>query len=125
QSLSCIANSNTMSSLDVVIDASPFLSLHRDLVQIASISGSELKVVSFIAAFLEARNFTLIKQPMDGGKENRFNILAYPASLSSQQPEVILTSHIDTVPPFIPYALSHVDSQNNSTNDKDNIRIAG
>ena len=125
QSPLSIANTNTMSSLDSVIDASPFLSFHRDLVQIESISGSELQVGSFIVDFLEARDFTVIKQPVDGGKENRFNILAYPASLSSQQPEVILTSHIDTVPPFIPYSLSCVDSQNNNTNDKDNIRIAG
>lgn len=114
-----------MSSLDSVIDASPFLSFHRDLVQIESISGGELQVGSFIVDFLESRNFTVIKQPVDGGKEDRFNILSYPASLSSQQPEVILTSHIDTVPPFIPYSLSRVDSQNNDTNDRDNIRIAG
>ncbi|ODM23523.1 putative carboxypeptidase [Aspergillus cristatus] len=111
-------NSGVMGSLDDIINASPFLSFHRDLVQIESISGNESHVGEFIVNFLEERDFTVTKQPVG---DDRFNILAYPASRS--HPEILLTSHIDTVPPFIPYSLSRID--NTSSNDKKNIRIAG
>ncbi|PYI23378.1 peptidase [Aspergillus japonicus CBS 114.51] len=97
-----------------IIDASPFLSFHRNLVQIPSVSGNETAVGLFLADFLEAHNFTVIKQPVPAGNQatdtptdtNRFNIFAYPASSPSQdRPEILLTSHIDTVPPFLPYTL--------------------
>lgn len=110
-----------MDSLDDIINASPFLSFHRDLVQIESISGNESHVGDFIVNFLEKRDFTVTKQPVGDESSKRFNILAYPASRS--HPEILLTSHIDTVPPFIPYSLSLVDKT--SSNDKKNIRIAG
>lgn len=111
-----------MTSLDNVISDSPFLSFHRDLVQTESISGNEAQAGDLIVNFLVARNFTVEKQPV--GKDNdsnRFNILAYS---KNQQPKVLLTSHFDTVPPFIPYSLSRIDDDKNAT-DKNNIRIAG
>lgn len=107
-----------------IINASPFLSFHRDLVQTESITGNEAQVGSLVVEFLEAHNFTVIKQSVNSADASRFNILAYPGSLGSQQPEILLTSHIDTVPPFIPYSLSHVDNDS-SNNSKENIRIAG
>ncbi|PWY62545.1 peptidase [Aspergillus eucalypticola CBS 122712] len=106
-----------------IIDASPFLSFHRDIVQIPSVSGNETAVGTFVAQFLESHNFTVIKQPVPSsskGDPNRFNIFAYPSTSPSQdRPEILLTSHIDTVPPFIPYGL-HDDANNNS-----NILISG
>lgn len=114
-----------MGSLDDIINVSPFLSFHRDIVQIESISGNESHVGEFIVNFLEARDFTVTKQPVGDEESNRFNILAYPASLS--HPEILLTSHIDTVPPFIPYSLSRIDNDSSTSenNDKKNFRIAG
>lgn len=121
--------------LDDVIAASPLLSFHRDLVQIESVTGDEKDVGDFIIRFLEARNFTVEKQivPYQGdgagkGKE-RFNIYAYLAS--NPAPEILLTSHIDTVPPFIPYSLSlpssteEVESDGTETFNRDEILISG
>ncbi|KAL4808534.1 putative carboxypeptidase [Aspergillus unguis] len=102
-----------------VIDSSPFLSLHRDLVSIPSVSGNESAVGEFLASFLESHDFTVIKQPVPG-RTARFNVFAYPSS-SGLTPSILLTSHIDTVPPFIPYSLH--DSAD-SDNDED-ITIFG
>lgn len=107
-----------------IINASPFLSFHRDLVQTESISGNEAQVGSLVVDFLQTHNFTVLKQPVNGDDDKRFNILAYPGSLSSRQPEILLTSHIDTVPPFIPYSLSYIDRKKNH-HSKENIRISG
>ncbi|KKK23157.1 hypothetical protein ARAM_006086, partial [Aspergillus rambellii] len=94
-------------SLDDIINASPFLSLHRDLVQIPSVSGNESAVGDFLTEYLEARDFTVVQQPVlaPGSSQPRYNIFAYPSSAGQSPPEILLTSHIDTVPPFIPYSL--------------------
>ncbi|OJJ36731.1 hypothetical protein ASPWEDRAFT_108378 [Aspergillus wentii DTO 134E9] len=100
---------------DSIISDSPFLSFHRDIVEIESISGNEHDIGVFVANFLEARNFTVVKQevsPASSSAKSRFNIYAYPST--NPHPEVLLTSHIDTVPPFIPYALHPND--NNASN---------
>ncbi|KAL5337003.1 putative carboxypeptidase [Aspergillus crustosus] len=111
--LSAHANDPNPESL---IDSSPFLALHRDLVSIPSVSGNESAVGEFLASFLEAHNFTVIKQPVPG-RTSRFNVFAYP-STSPSQPSILLTSHIDTVPPFIPYSV-----HKNTSNDE--ILISG
>lgn len=91
--------------------------------QIESISSNEHNVGEFIANFLRARNFTVIKQAVTSSSrtesQERFNIFAYP---SSNTPEILLTSHIDTVPPFIPYSL---DTDSTTDNDPSTIRISG
>ncbi|KAL2007074.1 hypothetical protein VTN00DRAFT_8512 [Thermoascus crustaceus] len=116
--------------LDDVISASPLLSFHRDIVRIESVTGDEKDVGEFIISFLEARNFTVEKQivPDNAGTgkgKERFNIYAYPASLSA--PEILLTSHIDTVPPFIPYSLSlpSATEEQDETFNRDDILISG
>ncbi|KAE8163183.1 putative carboxypeptidase [Aspergillus tamarii] len=116
-------STGTFNSAEEVINASPFLSFHRDIVQIESISSNEHNVGEFIANFLRARNFTVIKQAVTSSSrtesQERFNIFAYP---SSNTPEILLTSHIDTVPPFIPYSL---DTDSTTDNDPSTIRISG
>ncbi|PKY04037.1 putative carboxypeptidase [Aspergillus campestris IBT 28561] len=112
-------------SLDDVINASPFLSFHRGLVQTSSVSNDEQNAGSFVAEFLESHNFTVIKQPVGNddfttNTQGRFNIFAYPPA--SPSPQILLTSHIDTVPPFIPYSLSH---PSNDSSSPTTIRIAG
>ncbi len=81
------------------------LQLTRDLVQIPSISGLEGEVGVYIADRLEAQGWRVVRQtipPAEGveAKKPRLNVLALPDE--HRAPEVVLTTHIDTVPPFIP-----------------------
>ncbi|KAL1965639.1 hypothetical protein VTN77DRAFT_5316 [Rasamsonia byssochlamydoides] len=110
-----------------IIDQSPLLSFHRDIVEIVSISGNEADVGEFIIQFLQERDFKVEKQVIkevesddDAEKKPRFNIYAYPAS-SPAPPKILLTSHIDTVPPFIPYSLDLPVGRNG----RDDILISG
>ncbi|KAG0158799.1 hypothetical protein PDIDSM_6319 [Penicillium digitatum] len=120
--------SYSQADLDDIISSSPLLSFHRDLVKIESISGNEHDVGLFVAQFLEARNFTVIKQevPPVKGQENtktRYNIYAIPKSYT-QSPSILLTSHIDTVPPFIPYSV-HQPEDSLPTFDPEDLILAG
>ncbi|KAK5061133.1 hypothetical protein LTR84_007675 [Exophiala bonariae] len=109
--------------LSEVISSSPLLSLHRAICEIESVSNHELPVAKLIISFLEAHNFTVQTQsvPLQDTTTDtdttraRWNIYAYPDPLkyggsesetSHPSPKVLLTSHIDTVPPHIPYSLS-------------------
>ena len=74
------------------------LSLHKSLVEIPSISNSEQNVSSFLIDYLSSKNFTVEAQPVAEDRENAF---AY--SGSSRETKILVTSHIDTVPPFWPY----------------------
>ncbi|KAK2882740.1 hypothetical protein FQN49_000052 [Arthroderma sp. PD_2] len=116
------------SEMEKVIASSELLSLHRSLLEISSISDHEQDVGHFLMDYLHSKNFTVEKQYVpfddDTGKTihspRRFNLYAYPEGHSS--PGIILTSHIDTVPPFIPYSLSHPSS---SSIKRDDILISG
>ncbi|KAK4100428.1 Zn-dependent exopeptidase [Parathielavia hyrcaniae] len=91
----------------------PLLTLHRDLVNIPSISGSEADVTLFLEKALTRLNFTVTLQPLPKTATNpaaRFNVIAWPGRDDHTPPagfhdRVLITSHIDVVPPFIPYAL--------------------
>jgi acetylornithine deacetylase len=92
--------------LNQIINKSPLLSFHREIVQIPSISGNEKDVGNFIVDFIRSHNLTVEKQiviPASDTEKERFNIYAY--SGKNRFPGVLLISHIDTVPPFIPYSL--------------------
>jgi len=111
-------------SIDEIISNDPLLSFHRDLVEIESISGNEHDIGLFVAEYLESKNFTVIKQEVEPVKEDqddseplkqRYNIYAYP-STNSEPPSILVTSHIDTVPPFIPYSV-HNPSSTDSVED--------
>ncbi|KAJ5611575.1 hypothetical protein N7528_008680 [Penicillium herquei] len=114
-----------------VINKSPLLSLHRDLIEIPSVSNHEHDIGLFVAEYLESKDFIVVKQevpPMkkkqtddDESIKTRYNIYAYPSSLS-EQPTILLTSHIDTVPPFIPYSTHEPES---TSNTEDDLIIAG
>ncbi|KAF3393644.1 putative carboxypeptidase [Talaromyces pinophilus] len=114
--------SNTI--LDNIIDSSPLLSFHRDIVNIESISGNEADVGDYIIRFLESKNFTVVKQPISTEGQERFNIYAYLGNNSS--PDILVTSHIDTVPPYVPYQLSHPDiADTDGQIDRRAVRIHG
>lgn len=125
--LGTTTSSSSRSSLGNFVNASPLLSFHRDIVQIESITGNEGHVGNFIARFLEARNFTVVKQDLpsasNNGSGNRFNVYAYPSG--NPNPEILLTSHIDTVPPFIPYSVDRIAGSASNSIDSRTLLISG
>lgn len=102
------------------------VSLHKSLIEIESISYNETNVGHFLADYLSSLGFATELQYLPSSnsssssssslsnnnhEENqRFNVLAWPTSArdphSPPQPKVLVTSHIDTVPPYIPYSVS-------------------
>ncbi len=86
-------------------DESPLLSLHRALVEFASISGNEYEVGEYLHTYLTSHSFTVERQHVDpvtaDAESSRFNLLAYFGERHSAR--VLLSSHIDTVPPYWPY----------------------
>ena len=90
------------------------LSFHRSLVEIPSLSGAENDVGNFLIEYLTARDFQAHAQWIPPASNTssteaakpRFNVVAWPGKNRKPQPKVIVSSHIDTVPPFIPYSAS-------------------
>lgn len=121
--------------LSDVIAASSVCSLHRALCEIESISDHEGAVGKLLISILEAHNFTVKKQYVpiqdSNSTEKHFNIFAYPDvskyGISDSvgdykvKPKVLLSSHIDTVPPHIPYSLSLPKSKSS----REDILISG
>jgi acetylornithine deacetylase len=68
--------------------------LARDLVSIPSVTGEEDACCRFIADYLAVRGWEVEKLPVSSG---RFDVFA-----SRGKPEVVLSTHLDTVPPFLP-----------------------
>ncbi len=84
-----------MAKLDPVL-------LTRTLVDIESTTYAEGAVGHYLAEFLEGRQFQIEKTPVDqpqGSKSpaERFNIYA---GMSGQTPDIVLSTHMDTVPPW-------------------------
>ncbi|CAN6601622.1 hypothetical protein TRVA0_001S10638 [Trichomonascus vanleenenianus] len=79
---------------------SKLIDLHRKLVEIPSVSGTEEKVGEFLKEYLENLDYTVETQVLQESPK-QFNIYAYPGQ--KRETRVLLTSHIDTVPPFFPY----------------------
>ncbi|MCJ1455579.1 hypothetical protein MMC28_005934 [Mycoblastus sanguinarius] len=100
----------------------PLFLLHRTLVNTESISGNEHDVGSYLESFLTDCNYTVerqiveslpttsapaIKISADEKRTQRFNLLAYPGK--KRQTRILLSSHLDTVPPFYGYDLRRDD----------------
>lgn len=103
--------------LSDVIASSPLLSLHRTICEVQSVTDDELNVGRLIISFLQAHHFIVKTQNVPAPDDTkRWNIYAYPdpskygsserALKPDSSPKVLLSSHIDTVPPHIPYSLS-------------------
>jgi acetylornithine deacetylase len=81
------------------------IALTKELVSIPSITNDEGTVGIWIADRLEAQGWHVTRQeiPVEGGakpKSPRINVLA--TSDLEGPPQVVLTTHLDTVPPFLP-----------------------
>lgn len=68
--------------------------LARALVNIESISGNERVCAEFLSRYLAEQKFRVELLPVDSA---RANVLAFWG-----HPEVVLSTHLDTVPPFFP-----------------------
>ncbi|KAF2034764.1 Zn-dependent exopeptidase [Setomelanomma holmii] len=73
------------------------LHLHRKLVEIESITHNEEHVGDWLASYLKDLDYNVEKQHIT---KDRFNLLAYG---KKRETSILVSSHIDTVPPFWPY----------------------
>ena len=73
------------------------VALTRQLVDIESISGNEAAVGNFLHSKLEKLGFHAEKMPVEG---DRFNV--YATAPEQPRPAIVFSTHMDTVPPFIP-----------------------
>ena len=73
------------------------ITLTRQLVDIESITGNEAAVGNYLYGELCRLGYQTQKMAVEG---ERFNV--YAASSEQQRPEVFFSTHMDTVPPFIP-----------------------
>ncbi len=73
------------------------VALTRQLVDIESISGDEVAVGEFLYRELANMGFQAEKMPVEN---NRFNV--YATVPEQPNPVVVFSTHMDTVPPFIP-----------------------
>lgn len=88
---------------------SDLLSLHKALVSTPSTSGQEEDIAQVLRRHLLEYGWEVAFQPVpprDNTPEgsDRFNVVAWPSS-DRTSPKVMLTSHIDAVPPHIPYKI--------------------
>ena len=80
--------------------------LTRELVQIESTTYNEGAVGDFLADFLSLRGWAVEKTPVPQPAESalagaRWNVYA---GIAGETPELVFSTHMDTVPPYIPYS---------------------
>lgn len=73
------------------------ISLTRRLVDIESISGNEGRVGVFLADYLGQLGYNSRLMPVEGERQNVF-----ATSPEDPNPAIVFSTHMDTVPPFIP-----------------------
>lgn len=78
-------------------DPMDLFALTRTLVDIESITGNETAVGGALARNLQKLGYQIERMPVE---RHRFNVWATPAGEPS--PVVVLSTHMDVVPPFIP-----------------------
>ncbi|KAH8736255.1 acetylornithine deacetylase [Ilyonectria robusta] len=88
---------------------SELLKLHKALVSTESISGAEHDVGEVLSQYLADLGYITQVQPVPPrddtpANKDRFNVLAWRAGID-HDPTVLLSSHIDVVPPHIPYGI--------------------
>ena len=68
--------------------------LTRQLIDIPSVTGDELAVGRYLARYLEQLGYRVERQEV---AQDRFNVIA----VTEAPPRIVLSTHMDTVPPFI------------------------
>ncbi|HVG27995.1 MAG TPA: M20/M25/M40 family metallo-hydrolase, partial [Acidobacteriaceae bacterium] len=86
------------------------IELTKELVAIDSTTYHEGNCGEFLAAFLAGQGWAVERQEVPqparartpgAGDGPRFNVYAKPPRVGSGDPEVVLSTHMDTVPPFL------------------------
>ncbi|VEU22087.1 DEKNAAC103071 [Brettanomyces naardenensis] len=78
--------------------------LHREIVSVDSLSHRENDGSEYVAKYLEGKGLNVEYLPTDDGRNNVYAYLGDKKSSS-----VLLTSHIDTVPPFFKYSVQKAE----------------
>lgn len=89
---------------DYKVGKHSLLALHEKLVRIPSISKNELAVAYYLQSFLTEAGLSVELQKLETHDDNepiRYNVYAYLGE--TRNTTVLLTSHIDTVPPYREY----------------------
>ncbi len=73
------------------------LHLTRELIDIPSVTGNEAMVGEFLATCLDELDFNVDRQVVE---QDRHNIIA----TTDSPPRIVFSTHMDTVPPFMPSA---------------------
>ena len=69
--------------------------LTRELIDIESITGNEAEVGDYLHGFLSKLGYRTEKMPVEGVRHNVYATL-------EEKPDLVFSTHMDTVPPFIP-----------------------
>jgi acetylornithine deacetylase len=70
--------------------------LARSLIDIDSTTPNEGPVASWLVSWLRARGYRVEEQPVEGDRVNLY------VTIDERDPEVVLSTHLDCVPPFFP-----------------------
>lgn len=70
------------------------VTLARQLIDIDSTTGREGEVAAVLARYLRDRGYSVLEQPLEGG---RFNVIA-----AIGEPRLVFSTHFDCVPPYFP-----------------------
>ena len=89
-------NQHEPSGLAILLCMDP-VTLTRELVDIESITGNEAAVGNYLYGELCRIGYQARKMPVEG---SRFNVYAYAPG--QPQPSITFSTHLDTVPPYIP-----------------------
>jgi len=73
------------------------VALARQLIDIDSTTGREGEAARALAAYLRDRGYSVLEQPV---ADDRINVIA-----AAGEPDLVFSTHIDCVPPFIPSRL--------------------
>lgn len=68
--------------------------LHRQLVEIDSVTGHEGEIARYLVNLFESHDWKVETQEVT---KDRFNVLAYPKAVDQGKSTILVTSHIDTV----------------------------
>jgi acetylornithine deacetylase len=95
-----------METLSLNQDPIDAVELTRSLVNIESTTYNEGEVGEFLASYLAVRGWRVEKTPVPQPEESNYQgqRLNVYASASSEAPTLVLSTHMDTVPPYIPFS---------------------
>ena len=90
----------------LLVDPIDPIALTRQLVEIESTTYNEGAVGDFLAGFLSGRGWVVEKTPVEQPTESvtgaaRWNVYA---GIADQRPDLVFSTHMDTVPPYVPYS---------------------